>query len=163
MGRIMGKRLVMLLVAAVLALVLPLAATARQQQIDAGALEAAAVRDFEAILDLWRDGNFGELYNRTLISGKETRESFSQRMAAAQLKPSCCWEKMQDVSVRVKTATSVVISAKLGLDAPGEMVYKSKSFKLNLEDGTWRIARAELLSLAEAGKGRKARKPRVVR
>jgi len=157
------KRLVMLLLAAVIALSLPLSTAARQQVDDVEALKSEAVRSFEEILNLWRDGNFSELYSRTLISGKDTRESFSKRMAAAPLKPSCCWEKMQEVNVTVRSPTSVVIRAKLGLDAPGEMEYKSKAFKLNLEDGQWRIARSELLSLAEAGKSKGSRKQRVNR
>ena len=155
------KRLLMLLVAAVLALSLPLAVAARQQTGEVDGLKAAAVRGFEEILDLWRAGNFGELYNRTLISGKDTRESFSKRMATAPLKPSCCWEKMQEVAVSVRSPTSVVIRAKLGLDGPGEMEYKTKSFKLNLEDGTWRIARSEILSIAEAKKSKGTRKYRT--
>ena len=157
------KRLFILLVAAVLALSFPLAVTARQQVEDAETLKSEAVRDFEEILDLWKTGNYSELYNRTLISGKDTKESFSKRMAAARLKPSCCWEKMQEVSVRVKSPTSVVISAKLGLDAAGEMEYKTKSFKLNREDSKWRIARSEILSLAEAKKPKGSRKYRVTR
>ncbi len=157
------KRLVMVFVAAVLALTFPLSVTAARQQVeDAEALKSEAVRDFEQILDLWRAGNYDELYNRTLISGKDTKESFSKRMATARLKPSCCWEKMQGVSVRVNSPTSVVISAKLGLDATGEMEYKTKSFKLNREDGKWRIARSEILSLAQAG-NKASRKHRVIR
>ena len=152
------KRLITLLFVAVVTLSMPLPAAAGRQGADAEALKAAAVRGFEEILDLWRAGNYGELYNRTLISGKDTRESFSNRMAKAPLKPSCCWEKMQEVAVSVRSPTSVVIRAKLGLDAPGEMAYKTKSFKLNLEDGEWRIARSEILSIAEAGKAKGSRK-----
>ena len=125
------------------------------------AVKAEAVRAFEQILDLWRAGNYRELYDRTLINGKDTRESFSKRMATAQLKPSCCWEKLQDVVVNVKSPTSVVIRAKIGLDAPGEMEYKTKSFKLIKEYGEWRLARAEIISLAEAGKPRKSGKHRI--
>jgi hypothetical protein len=150
------KRLIILLLLAVFALSVPLTAAAGKQVADAEALKAAAVSDFEAMLDLWRAGNYGELYNRTLISGKDTRESFSKRMAAAPLKPSCCWEKMQEVHVTVRSPTSVVIRAKLGLDAPGGMTYKTKSFKLNLEDGQWRIARSEIQSLAEARKAKRS-------
>ncbi len=151
------KRLVMLLVIMIsLGAALPL--WARQQPQDAEAVRAEAVRGFEEILDFWRNGNYGELYKRTLISGKETKESFSKRMANSKLKPSCCWEKMQDVAVSIKTPTSVVISAKLGLDAPGEMEYKTKSFKLNREDGLWRISRGEILALAEAKKKKKSKR-----
>jgi len=128
---------------------------------DDEAIRSEAVAGFEKILDLWRDGRFEELYDRTLISGKETKESFVSRMSSARLKPSCCWEKMQDVGVSVRNGSSVVIKAKLGLDAPGEMEYKTKSFKLYKEDGVWRIAASELLSLAEARK--KGKKPAVRR
>jgi hypothetical protein len=152
------KRLLLLLLVAVFSLSAPLLLEAKQQVADAEVLKAEAAKDFEAILDLWRAGNYTDLYNRTLISGKDTRESFSRRMATAQLKPSCCWEKLQDVHVSVKSPTSVVIRAKLGLDAPGEMEYKTKSFKLHKEDGEWRIARADILSLAEVKKGKSSRK-----
>lgn len=155
------KRLVTLLLPLLLMLtILPL--QARQQAEKAEVLQSEAVKGFEEILDLWKAGNFGELYQRTLISGKDTKESFSKKMATARLKPSCCWEKMQEVTVSVKSPTSVVIRAKLGLDAPGAIEYKTKSFKLNLEDGKWCIARSEILSLAEVRKTKGSRKPRII-
>lgn len=156
------KRLTMLVVVVATCLLTTLPLWGRQEVADAEAIRSEAVRGFEEILNLWRDGRFDELYKRTLISGKDTKESFSKRMAAAPLKPSCCWEKMQQVAVRVKSPTSVVLSARLGLDAPGEMEYKTKSFKLLLEDGEWRIARADILSIAEA-KAKGSRRHRVVR
>ena len=148
------KRLVILLVVMIsLGAVLPL--WAKQKVEDAEAVRTEAVRGLEEILDLWRAGNFSELYRRSLISGKDTKESFTRRMATSHLKPSCCWEKMQDVAVSIKSSESVVIRAKLGLDGPGEMEYKTKSFKLNREDGAWRISRAEILALAEAKQKKK--------
>lgn len=154
------KRLIMLSVVLMICL-FTIPVSAGQEVAEPEAVKAEAVRAFEQILDLWRAGNYGELYDRTLINGKDTRESFSNRMATAQLKPSCCWEKMQDVVVNVKSPTSVVIRAKIGLDAPGEMEYKTKSFKLIKEYGEWRLARAEIISLAEAGKPRKSGKQRI--
>src|SRR5512137_436337 len=64
-------------------------------------LEAEVRRGFEEILDLWRDGRYDDLYARTRPGGKITRESFRARLAAAPLRPACCWEKLQDVTVRV--------------------------------------------------------------
>jgi hypothetical protein len=157
------KRLILVLVAVILGLSLPLSADAKRQVDDAESVKSEAVKGFEEILELWRTENYGDLYKRTLISGKDTKESFSKRMAAARLKPSCCWEKMQEVSVRVKSPASVVISAKLGLDAPGGIVYKTKSFKLNREDDLWCIARADILSLAEAKKVKGSHKHSVSR
>jgi hypothetical protein len=134
---------------------------AKEQVVDADAVKTESVRAFEQILDLWRAGDYDHLYDKTMVNGKDTKESFSKRMATARLKPSCCWEKMQNVVVRVKTPSSVVIKAKIGLDAPGEMEYKTKSFKLTNEFGEWKIARSELLSLAEVGKVKKTHKYKV--
>jgi hypothetical protein len=128
---------------------------------DEGDVKSVVTKEFERILDLWREGNYGELYAHTLVSGKDTKESFARKMSAARLKPSCCWEKMQDVSVMAKSPTSVVIRAKIGLDAPGEMEYKTKSFKLIKEFGEWRISRSDILALAEAKSPKKSRKPKV--
>ena len=130
---------------------------------DEGDVKVVVTKEFERILDLWREGSYGELYAHTLVSGKDTKESFARKMAAARFKPSCCWEKMQDVSVMTKSPTSVVIRAKIGLDAPGETEYKTKSFKLIKEFGEWRISRAEILALAEGKSSKKSRKHKVVR
>ncbi len=154
-------RIVGCLFAMVLFLACSLPAGAKQEVADPEALKSEAVKAFDAMLDLWRAGDYDGLYNRTLANGKETRESFGKRMAKAPLKPSCCWEKMQEVVAHVKSPTSVVIRAKIGLDAPGETAYKTKSFKLVQEFGEWRIARSEILSLAEAEKVKKTRKHRV--
>lgn len=155
------KRLMLLIVVIVLTFSASLSVAARKEIQDAGTIQGEAKRGFEEILDLWRAGNYGELYNRTTINGTDTKESFTRRMSGAQLKPSCCWEKIQEVSVNVKGPDSVVLKAKLGFDAPGETEYKTKSFKLYREDGVWRISRAELFSLAEAKKVKKARKHHV--
>ena len=157
------KHLVLLLVAVVLALSASLSSAARREIQDAGVIKSEAKRGFEEILDLWRAENYAELYQRTLISGKDTKESFSRRMSGSGLRPSCCWEKMQDVTVSVKGPDSVVVKAKFGLDAPGEMEYKTKAFKLYREDGVWRISRADIYLLAEVKKAKKAKKVHIVR
>jgi uncharacterized protein (DUF849 family) len=152
---------IMLLFVVLTSLLSVLPVSARQEVADPDAVKTQAVRAFEQVLDLWRAGDYDRLYDKTTVSGKDTKESFSKRMAGARLKPSCCWEKMQDVVVHIKSPASVVIRAKLGLDAPGEMEYKTKSFKMTNEFGEWRIARAEILSLAEAGKPGKSKDHRV--
>jgi hypothetical protein len=148
------KRLIMLAVA-LMGFLVAMPVSARQEVTDPDSVKTEAVSAFEQILDLWRAGDYGRLYDKTTVSGKDTKESFTKKMARARLKPSCCWEKMQDVVVHIKSPTSIVIRAKIGLDAPVEMEYKTKSFKMTNEFGEWRIARSEILSLAEAGKSRK--------
>jgi len=154
-------KLLILLSAALIGLLLAMPVSAGQKITDPDAVKAETTRAFEQILDLWREGDYGRLYDKTTVSGKETKESFSRQMAGARLKPSCCWEKMQDVVVHIKSPTSVVIRAKIGLETTGEMEYKTKSFKMTNEFGEWRIARAEILSLAETGKPKKSKDRRV--
>lgn len=154
------KKIVLMFVA-LMVFIAAIPVSAMQDVKAPDSVKAEAVRAFEQILDLWRAGDYGRLYDKTMINGKDTKESFSKRMAGGRLKPSCCWEKMQDVVVNVKSANTVVLRAKIGLDAPGEMEYKTKSFKLTNEFGEWKIARSEILSLAEAGKPGKSRKYRV--
>lgn len=148
------KRLLLLSVA-LLSLLFVLPVSAKKETPDPESVKTEVVRAFEKILDLWHAGDYDHLYDKTTVNGKDTRESFRKKMEAAKLKPSCCWEKMQDVAVSVKSNSSVVIRAKIGLDAPGDMIYKTKSFRMTNEFGEWRIARSEILSLAEAGKVRK--------
>jgi hypothetical protein len=144
-----------------LAMLFTIPLSAQQELVDPEIVKAEVTKSFERILDLWREGHYGELYDSTLVSGKDTKESFSRKMSAVRLKPSCCWEKMQDVKVMVKSPTTVVVRAKIGLDAPGEMEYKTKSFKLIKEFGEWRISRSDILALAEAKSPKKSRKPKV--
>lgn len=134
---------------------------AGQEPLDSEAVKAEALGVLEQALEVWRAGDYDRLYDLTSSSGSDTRESFGRRMAGARLKPSCCWERMQDVTVRIKSPATVLIRAKLGLDAPGEMEYKTKSIKMVNEAGEWRVARSEILSLAEAGKAKKSRNNRV--
>ena len=78
------KRLIMLSVVVMICL-FTIPVSAGQGVAEPEAVKAEAVRAFEQILDLWRAGNYGGLYDRTLINGKDSRESFSKRMATAQL------------------------------------------------------------------------------
>ena len=119
------------------------------------ALQAEARQGFEQILDLWRGGNYGELYERTISSGKETKESFVARLAGANLKPACCWEKMQDARVSAKKENAVTVRAKVGLEGGGGTEYKTRSYKLVKEDGVWKISQSDILALSGGSKKKK--------
>lgn len=82
----------------------------------AAELQAEAESGFGEILDLWRDGRYAELYDRTLAGGRGGKEQFAKRLAAASKKPACCWEKMQEVKVSVKNDYTVSLRAKVGLE-----------------------------------------------
>jgi hypothetical protein len=115
-------------------------------------LKTEAKAGFEKILDLWRDGKFDEVYERTTVSGKQTKEEFIARLADAKLRPACCWEKLQEVKIAVKGDSAVTVRAKLGFEGNGTTEFKTRSFKLVKEEGVWCIAQSDLLSLAGAKK-----------
>jgi hypothetical protein len=115
-------------------------------------LQTEVQQGFEQILDLWRAGKYGDIYERTISSGKETKERFVERLADAPLKPACCWEKMQDVKVTVKGDSAVLVRARIGLEGSVETTSKTRSFKLVKEDGVWKISQADLLALSGAVK-----------
>lgn len=115
-------------------------------------LKSEAERGFAEILDLWRDGRYDELYERTLAGGKQTKEAFIGRMSSASLRPACCWEKLQEVRITMKNDESVVLRAKVGMEGSVGNSFKTRDYRLVKEDGVWRIGQADLLSLSGAAK-----------
>lgn len=111
---------------------------------------------FERMLDLWRSESYGELYALT-IGGKTTREAFSRRLAESALRPTCCWDKLQEVSITMHTSSKATLRGTVTLESPVGNETKTKAFKLTKERGEWRIAQGELLSLA-GGAGKKKSK-----
>jgi len=102
---------------------------------------------FERILDLWRDGAYHELYAST-TGGRMTRETFSKRMAQSPLRPTCCWDKLQDVSVTMHSSTSATLTGTVTLESPEGTVTKTKRFPMRFDGGVWKIPMGELVSLA---------------
>lgn len=114
-----------------------------------GAGEQEVLRDFEAILDLWRDGRYDELYRRT-SGGKDGKEKFANRLASAPRKPACCWEKIQEPKVSIKSRNSAVVQARLGFEGsvPGTE-FVTRGIHLKKEAAGWSISQSDLYSLAD--------------
>ena len=123
-------------------------------------LKAEVKRGVEEILDLWRDGKYGELYERTVTDGKQTKERFGKSLAAAPLRPVCCWEKMQEVKISLKGDSVAKVQARLGFEGGGTTEFKTRGLKLVKEEGVWRMNQNDILSLADASKKKKVRKKR---
>ncbi|SNB47696.1 hypothetical protein [Geobacter sp. DSM 9736] len=119
-------------------------------------LRTEAQRGFEQILDLWREGKFAELYGRTRGSS-QSREAFAARLSVAPVRPACCWEKMQDVSVRLQNDSTAVVKAKLGFEGKEGTSYHTGSFRLVKEEDVWSISRSDIFKLAGEGKKKNAR------
>jgi hypothetical protein len=142
-----------------LVLVTALPAQARRNSHSAhartsGAGEQEVLRDFEQILDLWRDGRYADLYERT-SGGKEGMERFAKKLASAPRKPACCWEKMQEARVSLKNDRAATVRARLGFEGsvPGTE-FVTKGIKLKRENSFWVISQADLYSLADLSKKR---------
>jgi hypothetical protein len=106
-------------------------------------------RDFETNLDLWRDGRYEELYERTYAEGSRSREAFIRRMTAAGRKPACCWEKLQEATVSKGPGKKATLHARIGLEVRfGATEYSTRSFRMKRENGVWKPAMSDILSLA---------------
>jgi len=116
--------------------------------------EQEVLRDLEQILDLWRDGRYDDLFERT-TGGKDGKEQFAKKLASAPRKPACCWEKIQDPHVSLKGGQSALVRARLGFDGsvPGTQ-FVTKGIQLKKENGIWTISQSELLSLANFSRKR---------
>lgn len=111
--------------------------------------------DFEAALDLWRDGRYGELYDRTYAAGTGSREAFIHRLSGSSRKPACCWQKLQDLKITGIHGNNANLYARVGIEVlSGETEYCTRSFRVRREEGVWKICMADILSLA----GRNGRK-----
>ena len=110
-------------------------------------------KDVEKTLDLWREGRYEDVYHRVIESGGHTKEYFISYLAAAPRRPSCCWEKLQDVRVTVKDDRRATLKAKFGFDTGTGIEFMTRGLKLEKDDGIWKIHMSEVLSLS--GKGKK--------
>ncbi|HJV64546.1 MAG TPA: hypothetical protein VJ550_02310 [Geomonas sp.] len=116
--------------------------------------EQEVLRDFELILDLWRDGRYNELFERTATS-RQSKEQFAKALASAPRRPACCWEKMQEARVSMSSERAATVRARLGFDRsiPGTE-FVTRGVRLKKEDGVWMISQSDLYALAELTKKR---------
>jgi len=145
-------RKVLLLLTLMLSLVSASPAQTKTPYTSTEELQGEVQRGFEEILDLWRADRFEELYERTNAGGKGSKEQFSRKLSSAGRRPSCCWEKLQEVRISVRNDSSATVRAKLGFEGGTEGTdFITRSFKLQKEDGVWRISQSDILSLAGTG------------
>ncbi len=112
-------------------------------------------RDLERTLDLWRNGRYGELYERVAESGSHTKEYFVAHLAAAPRTPTCCWDKLQEVTVTSRDERRAKLHGKFGFDTGSGVEFMTRGVTLKKEDGIWKMKMSDLLALS--GKGKKSR------
>jgi len=142
------RRLLLFLIALFLIVATsPASAPARTLYQSEEELKAEVRRQFEEILDLWREGNYNALYRRT-TGGRDSKETFAKRLAEAPRKPACCWEKLQDPEISIVSDTMATIYGKVGLEGTGTTAHQTRSFTLIRHGDWWQISRSDILSLS---------------
>ena len=149
-------RLLLLLTALLLISALsPISAPASALYQSEEELKTEVRRQFEEILDLWREGNYSALYRRT-TGGRESKEAFAKRLAEAPRKPACCWEKLQEPEISIVSDTMASLYGKVGLEGTGNTTHQTRTFTLTRNGDTWRVSRSDLLYLSGATKKKRS-------
>jgi len=109
-------------------------------------------------LDMWRDGQYKQLFERLAKRGKISREQFVKKMQDASVKPACCWQKMEHFKLLSENKNSVTVYVKIGLESvPGQPDSVTREFRLLNEHGAWKMQMNDVMALAGLSK-KKTRK-----
>ena len=102
-------------------------------------------------LDLWREGRFEQLFDRLARRGKTSRESFVKKMHDTNIRPACCWQKMENFRLLKEKRTTATAYVKVGLEGtPTPTESSTREFKFTYEDGGWRMQLKDIFDLAGA-------------
>ncbi|MDD2501495.1 MAG: hypothetical protein PHN92_11860 [Geobacter sp.] len=106
-------------------------------------------------LDLWRDGRFEQLYDSLSHRTGMTRERFTQAMKDAEIKPACCFNKLNDFRLISEKRTTAKVFARVGMEGgPGTDTSQSREFTLDHEEGRWKMRMTDVKNLAGAKKNK---------
>ena len=109
-----------------------------------------ARQGFEQILDLWRQEQYNALYDRLVPAPGSSRWNFIDQLNHSGRRPACCWEKLQEVTSDYLDDTSVLITARLGIEVEGFGTrFVTRTFRLVKKRGIWKLPETDIISLAE--------------
>jgi len=109
----------------------------------------AAEQGFNEILDLWRAEEYEQLYARLEHPPNQGWAYFAERIVYGSRLPACCWEKLQQVTVRVLSADQAIVNARVGFEADGFGVrFVERDFPLHRKGGVWKLPQWLVLELA---------------
>lgn len=126
------------------------------------AFAAASVSEQEQsmsdTLDLWREGRYEQLFEHLAHRGKTSREMFVKKMRDSNVRPACCWQKMESFRVLNEKRTEATVYVKLGLEGTAiPMDSCTREFKLTHEEGIWKMQLSDVYSIADI-KNKKSRR-----
>lgn len=117
---------------------------------EAGKMEQARAA-FNEITDLWHDQKFDELYDKFADREKSTisKAKFIKRMTNEKKRLACCWQKAQDVKVKLYSSGKAVVSARLGFeDQSNKFDYVAAEIPIYLKDEMWMVKVKDMLAAA---------------
>lgn len=122
------------------------ASKANQEAEKAQQVESA----FNEIINLWYEQKFDELYDRFAYKNNKTsKEKFISRMTKQKKRLACCWQKVQDVKIKINSSGKAEVKAKFGFeDLSNEISYVTADIPFYLKHETWRVKVKDILDTA---------------
>ncbi len=103
-------------------------------------------------LDLWRAGQYAQLYDTLSHRSGMTRERFATALKGSEVRPACCFQKLQQFRVIIEKRTTAKVFARIGMEgAPGTDGSQSREFTLDHEEGRWKMRLTDIKALAGIG------------
>ena len=106
---------------------------------------------FNEIVELWYEQKFDSLYDKFADRDKSalSKEKFISRITNEKKRLACCWQKVQDVKVKLYSSGKAVVSAKFGFeDQPSGVSYVNADVTLYLKDEGWKIGVKDMLAVS---------------
>jgi hypothetical protein len=118
---------------------------------------AALEQSMSDTLDLWREGRYEQLFENLAHRGKTSKEQFVKKMRDTQIRPACCFQKLENFKVLNEKRTEAMVYAKIGLEGtPNVSESCTREFKLTHEENVWKMQFADVLAISGAS-GKKAK------
>lgn len=101
-------------------------------------------------LDIWRDGRYEQLFESLSHRGKTSKEQFVKKMREAEIKPACCWQKIENFRVLNEKYTEATVYAKIGLESstPNNLESSTREFKLSHDSNQWKMQLNDIVALS---------------
>jgi uncharacterized protein DUF4124 len=124
-------------------------AVKEKESINKNKIEGDVVESIKAILSLWKDGKYNELYDHGDQKSRRAigREDFERQMRKKGIGLASSWETLRDVQVDVQSATLAYVTVRLGLKSKkgGETKFRTETYRLPFEKGMWKINLQKIL------------------
>jgi hypothetical protein len=112
---------------------------------------AALEQSMSDTLDFWREGRYEQLFENLAHRGKTSKEQFVKKMRDTQIRPACCFQKLENFKVLNEKRTEATVYAKVGLEGtPNISESSTREFKLTHEENVWKMQLADVLAISGA-------------